>query len=240
MDQYTNMAILHKTEDGSNTLYSDRYQQTYHSRHGAATESLHVFLSSAGVTSRLHTLTPTRVLEMGFGTGLNFFLTADQALKTQTELAYWSIEQNLLAPDLIARLEFEHLLDHQDLIKAFISWRANLAMNPADGLYTFQFNDNLRLHLIIGNAIDCPLPNLAFDAVYLDAFSPDKNPELWTISFLSRLACVTAPNARLTTYSARGLVRRNLDTAGFDVQKMPGPPGKREMIVATRRSSLAP
>lgn len=231
------MATLRKTGDGSNTLYSDQYQQTYHSIHGAATESLYVFLSSAGVIDRLNENLPTHILEVGFGTGLNFFLTADRALKTTTKLEYWSIEQNLLAADVFVQLAFEHLIHHQDLYHAFIIWRSSLQLAPLKELYTFVFNDTLRLHLVIGDAVDCQLPALAFDAVYLDAFSPDANPELWTTSFLSRLAAVTDPGAKLATYSARGLVRRNLNAAGFDIQKIPGPPGKREIVVATRRSS---
>lgn len=231
------MVNLHKTGDGSNTLYCDQYRQTYHSIHGAVTESNHVFVSSAGISQRLKNKLPTCLLEVGFGTGLNFFLTADQALEMSANLEYWGLEQHLLPPDLFAQLAFEAFVDHQELIHAFIAWRSGLEMNPPDGLYTFGFSDTLRLHLLIGNAVDCPLPAVDFDAVYLDAFSPDVNPELWTINFLARLADVTTPGAKLTTYSARGLVRHNLAAAGFAVQKMPGPPGKREIVVGTRLSS---
>ena len=78
------------------------------------------------------------------------------------------------------------------------------------------------------------LPDVRHDAVYLDAFSPDVNPELWTSAFLARLYTVTKPGGRLATYSAKGQVRRDLEAVGFAVEKRPGPPGKREMLVAVK------
>jgi tRNA U34 5-methylaminomethyl-2-thiouridine-forming methyltransferase MnmC len=126
------------------------------------------------------------------------------------------------------------LLHSPRLTSAFIEWRALLPDRPRNALYTFSFNDTLRLHLSIGDATCGPLPDQAIDAVYLDGFSPDVNPELWTAPFLKEIAGTMKTGGRLATYSARGLVRRNLTEAGFDVQKAPGPPGKREMLLATR------
>ena len=230
----TPMMKLKATKDGSYTLYSDSYRQTYHSVFGAETESRHVFLDNSGVRERLACKKTTRVLEVGFGTGLNFFLTADLALASDAPLTYYAFENNLLPAPVLEQLSYEKLLSFPDLVTRVLSWRASLPQPAPHGTLLCEFESDVSLAVIHADACTFEVETAPFDAVYLDAFSPDENPELWTRRFFRRLGSMLAPNACLATYSARRTVRENLALAGFNVEKRPGPPGKREIIVARR------
>ncbi len=225
---------LQHTADGFNTLFHSTYGQTYHSRHGARTEAMHVFLAGAGVVDRLIKRLPTKVLEVGFGTGLNFLLTAHQAASTSTPLQYVALEKEVLSHEMLAALNHGARCNARSLQDALLAWRRSLPAVPPPGSYTHAFSDMLSLDLIVGDATETSIPAHAYDAIYLDAFSPEGNPELWTPAFLSKLLAVMRPGGMLATYSAKGAVRRTLETLGFDVEKRPGPPGKREMIVAKK------
>ncbi len=222
------------TADGFDTLYSPAYGQTYHSKHGALAEARHVFLEGAGVDERLAQGLSTRVLEVGFGTGLNFLLTAHRAAASQAPLHYVALEKDVLPAGVLAGLNHGPRLDALALRDALVAWRRALPEPPPFGIHGRRFSEILLLDLIVGDATIAPLPNLAFDAVYLDAFSPDANPELWTPDFLGRLFEVMRPGGKLATYSAKGSVRRGLEAVGFRTGKRSGPPGKREMLVAVR------
>lgn len=220
------------TADGTDTLFSERYDQTYHSHHGAGTETRHVFLDGSGMAERLAAGKSTRILEVGFGTGLNFLMTAQCALDGRAALDYVALERDLLPADTLAALNHGRRLGAERLQDRLVAWRAELPPTVAPGSYAFSSAD-LALTLLIGDATEIQLTT-DFDAVYLDAFSPDANPELWTASFLRHLFEALRPGGRLATYSAKGSVRRALAEAGFLVAKRPGPPGKRECVVATR------
>ncbi len=220
------------TADGFDTLYSTVYGQTYHSTHGALTEARHVFLEGTGAAERLAQHRPTRVLEVGFGTGLNFLLTARRAASARTRLHYTALEKEVLPAEVLARLNHGQRLDAVPLSEALLAWRRTLPPAPPPGLYHHSFSETLSLHLVVGDATEASIPAPAYHAVYLDAFSPDANPELWTPAFLARLFAAMHPGGTLATYSAKGSVRRALEVVGFRVEKRPGPPGKREMLVA--------
>jgi len=226
---------LQPTADGSDTLYSAQYRQTFHSTHGALIEAEHVFLNGAGGRARLDAGQPTRVLEVGFGTGLNFLLTAHHSRLAETALHYVSLEKNLLPAKTLDQLNHGQMLPAAaDIRQAFLQWRAGLPQLAPPAKFRWDFVDLLVLDLAIGDATQGPIPNLGFHAVYHDAFSPDANPELWTPEFFARLFNVLAPGGKLATYSVKGAVRRALQAVGFKVQKQPGPPGKREMLVALK------
>ncbi len=222
------------TKDGSYTLYSERYKQTYHSINGSRTEAEHVFLRGTGIAGRLERLPESSVLEVGFGTGLNFLLTADLALMSNASLTYWAYERQLPDPDELQDLNYDALLKHPPLCEALLAWQKTLHDLHEEGLLTWRFSDRLTLHLITGDATRAPAPDAPVDAIYLDAFSPDENPELWTIPFLQKLYDALKSDGTLATYSAKSLVRKNLMEAGFAITKRPGPPGKREMLTARK------
>jgi tRNA U34 5-methylaminomethyl-2-thiouridine-forming methyltransferase MnmC len=230
---------IQKAADGFDTLFSEQYNQTYHSIHGVLQESQHVFLDGAGVETRLKNKKETSILEIGFGTGFNFFLTASKAIENEASLNFTSIENNFLDYNLFSRLNHNQLPNIKKLYDKFLSWRKNQPQNPQPGIYKIDFTNNskpyqIQLNLVIGNAVEVSLPVHKYDAVYLDAFSPDDNPELWTVSFLKKLFLAMNPGAMLSTYSAKGNVRRAMTKAGFEVSKRPGSLGKREMLAARK------
>lgn len=221
------------TADGSQTLYSERYGQTFHSDKGAVTESKHVFLWASGVTARLERSLTTSILEVGFGTGLNFFLSADLALKTETPMTFVSLEQSLLSSETVQGLGYEEGLEHPELLTDYCQFRDALGPEPG-GKQVFKFKD-VRLELLLGEATEQNLGENRFDAIYQDAFSPDANAELWSETFFTKLLHALKPGGKLTTYSVKGEIRRRLKSLGFEVEKIPGPVGgKREMLRATK------
>ena len=221
------MTDIQTTADGSPTLYSERYGESFHSNKGALTEANHVFLQGTGVAKRLEHH-PTHLLEVGFGTGLNFFLTADVALKHKTALHYTALEKDLLSAEAFASLGFEKYLEQPALFERFLAWRR------LEESETFEFEE-VRFELLFGEATEQTLPENTFHAVYQDAFSPDKNPELWSEAFLGKLRQSLTADGVLSTYCVKGAVRRRMQALGFSVEKRLGPPGgKREMLVARK------
>jgi tRNA U34 5-methylaminomethyl-2-thiouridine-forming methyltransferase MnmC len=225
---------IETTRDGSKTLRSERYAQTFHSDKGALTESKHVFLESSEVAPTLRMGKTQNVLEIGFGTGLNFFLSADVALNHQASLSYVALEQTLLPAILIQQLGYEEHLENKEVLESYLKFRESLPDDVANGQYSFEYK-MVRLELLIGEATTQMFDANSFDAIYQDAFSPDANPELWSETFFAHLYHSLKPNGKLTSYSVKGDVRRALQSVGFKVEKRPGPPGgKREMLVATK------
>ena len=225
---------MQDTADGSRTLYSERYAQTFHSDKGAITESKHVFLRASGVAERSHQGKATAVLEVGFGTGLNFFLTADLALESKAPLRFVSLEHTLLPASTVTQLSYGRYLKYP-VLERYLNFREGLPDEVAAGAYTFEVEEKVRLELLIGEATQQAFEATSFDAVYQDAFSPDANPELWTETFLAKLYRALKPGGVLTTYSVKGEVRRRLQGLGLEVEKRPGPPGgKREMLWARK------
>ena len=210
-----------QTADGSLTLHSERYGESYASRHGALSQSRRVFLE--GSATDLHP--SPRVLELGFGLGLNFRTTLNSAASRGAALEYRAFELYPLAASRLAEVAQG---ETQPLWLALLrAWDAGAAagqLELTDGLH--------RLHIIFADASAAALPGNWASAVYLDGFSPAKNPELWTPQLLLRLAGSLAPGGVLATYSAAGAVRRGLTAAGLKVKKQRGLAGKREFVVA--------
>ena len=224
---------LRETGDGSLTLYSERYGQTFHSQHGAVRESRHVFLEASGVVGRLAAGQPARILEIGFGTGLNFFLTAQAAVESGAPLHYLALERELLPAGQVRQLGYGEVAP--DVLPGYLAFREGLG-TAAPGSIRFSLGP-VELTLALGEATEAPLGAEHFDTIYHDAFSPDANPELWTREFIGSLLPVLRPNGTLVTYSVKGEVRRLLAGLGLQVEKLPGPPGgKREMLRAVKET----
>lgn len=211
---------LEQTADGSSTIYLPDLDEHYHSVKGALTESTHIFINCGLRHCRKSDVT---VFEVGFGTGLNAALTA---LSTDNRLIdYHSVERYPLSADDAAAYSRTVEAPVDGMIRQLnaAAWDAPTAVTP-------QFT----LHKILGDVATTPLPE-GIDVVYFDAFAPEKQPEMWSESIFSRIYDAITDGGILTTYCAKGAVRRLLQSVGFTVERLPGPPGgKREILRATK------
>lgn len=215
-------ATVELTADGSRTAFSARYGEHYHNRNGAATQARHVFLEG----SQTHTHPAPRVLEIGFGLGLNFLTSLADAHERGVPLEYRAIELAPQPRELLAQIAVDHPGSRLPL------WRALLTVWPhgADELEVA----GRHLAVDIGDATVLALPQGWASAIYLDGFSPAVNPELWSEAFIARLAEALAPGGWIVTYSAAGDVRRAFEAAGLAVERRSNVAGKREYLAAQR------
>lgn len=211
------------TEDGSHTLYQSELDEPYHSMHGAIQESMHVFINQG-----FHCINKVgvHILEIGFGTGLNLLLTLRESVKKGISVHYHAVEKYPIIPAEYTKLNYESVIE--GLPKGILQ---KIHTAPWDQTVNLVGNFSLRKELSDFRSMS---PEGIFDLVYFDAFAPDKQPELWSPKVFSGIAKLTKPGALLLTYSSKGSVRRTLSGSGFQVNKLPGPPGKREMIRAER------
>lgn len=221
---------LQATEDGSLTLYTPRFGEHYHSTHGAVQESRHIYTGLA-LEGRLATWhqdkeRPLRLFEVGLGTGLNALLTALIANKEQIPIHYTSIEKYPLAEEVFHHLSYEDIVGEgsDELLR-----RLHESPWGEDVSITSFFT----LHKVLGDLTDYTFPQ-ALDVVYYDAFSPEAQPELWEERLFLSLYNAMNCQATLATYCAKGVVRRALQHAGFSVERLSGPPGKREVLRAVK------
>jgi tRNA U34 5-methylaminomethyl-2-thiouridine-forming methyltransferase MnmC len=218
------------TGDGSPTLYVPALDEHYHSHHGAARESRHVFIE-AGLRPLLAAgrgqQQPLRLLEVGLGTGLNALLTLEAAQPAGAAVAYDGYETVPLPATAVAALapQWEAIPALQD---AFAQLHAAPWDEPLALTATFSLTKRL------AEVQKAPLPISHYDLIYFDAFAPEKQPELWTEDVFAKLYAAAAPGAVLVSYCAQGQFRRNLRAAGWRTEKLPGPPGKREMTRAQK------
>ena len=217
------------TGDGSHTILSGQYGVPYHSIHGAITESLHVFIAAGLEHLLLKQDIPDvlNVLEIGFGTGLNALLTLDSSNRTEQSIDYTGIEPNPLAQ---AQLDELNYLGQENLELYFDEYRLMHTVGEGQSL---PVSPNFRFSIIRQSLQQASLPAGHFNLVYYDAFAPTAQPEMWTVETLEIVARAMHTDGVLVTYCAQGQFKRNLRALGFDVESIPGPPGKREMVRAT-------
>jgi len=208
------------SKDGSSTLFAPGFDEHYHSIHGAIQESLHVFLR-AGL-SQLEKK-QIAILEMGFGTGLNALLTALHGAK---EIDYTSLEAYPVPAEMLQTLNYAEQIGGKapELFSKIhqLPWEEKGAVLDHFSLKKVQ----VRLE-------DFETTD-SFDLIYYDAFAPSAQAELWTEQIFLKLYAFLNPGGILVTYCAKGNVRRAMIASGFQVEKIPGPPGKREMLRARR------
>lgn len=223
------VSCVQLTRDGSRTLFSVDYDQTYHSHHGAEQESLHVFFEVNGLAQALRAGRPLRVLEIGYGTALNALILASRAAEATHPVELVSLEKNRLP------IRTQRALHHERLRAIDPDIHAEWLDFEASGNPVWRHGP-FTLEVIEGDARETPWDRgRPFDFVWHDAFSPDANQELWTAEFLARVFRSMALGGVLSTYSVKGTVRRALASLGFGVARVPGPPGgKREVLVAHR------
>ncbi|WP_290799327.1 tRNA (5-methylaminomethyl-2-thiouridine)(34)-methyltransferase MnmD [Flavihumibacter sp. UBA7668] len=217
--------IVQATSDGSHTIAVPEMDVTYHSKHGAIQESKHVFIE-AGLKYQMEKTEGTfNLFEMGFGTGLNALLTV---LENSTRLIrYESLEAFPLEPAMAGSLNYGELLPNKNA-RNFLR-----QLHEANWNEWVSITDSFQLCKRNQDLIDFNSAEL-IDLIYFDAFAPTAQPKLWTESIFRKLNKWMKPTGVLVTYCSKGDVRRAMVAAGLQVEKIPGPPGKREMVRAIK------
>ncbi len=213
------------TTDGSHTVFSEKFKAFYHSKHGAIQESNHIFIE-AGLKYFFKEQKQVSIMEMGFGTGLNMLLTFLFSETISTQIRYETVEAYPIDNEILENINYTNVLNRNDLSSLFKSfhsskWNEEVYVNP-EFTYFKHFNKIEESHF-----------NQLFDLVFFDAFAPEDQEELWTPDIFKHISQFLKPNSILVSYCAKGSFKRALIAAGFKVEKVPGPPGKREIIRAT-------
>ncbi|NDV47410.1 SAM-dependent methyltransferase [Paludibacter sp. 221] len=212
------------TKDGSHTLFSPMVQECYHSENGAIQESEHIFIKAGWESCDK---TDIKIFEVGFGTGLNAFLTLLKAKEQGKSVSYTSVEYFPVGGDILNKLNYVQQIDAESeccfkkLHEAV--WDTRESITPFFTLEKIQA-DFTKLQLTD-----------SYDLIYFDAFSPEKQPEMWSQQIFDMLYRHANEGAVLTTYCSKGIVRRAMQAAGFFVERLPGPPGKREILRAIKK-----
>ncbi len=215
------------TNDGSHSISIPEMNVTYHSVHGAIQESMHVFIEAGLKNSGLLDLIGVHtILEVGFGTGLNALLSLLEADKYKNRLYYTAIELFPLDEKAIHQLNYCSQLDQPQYQQRFEK------MHQCGWEEMYEITEFFRLTKLKTNLVDFNWKEEQFNIVYFDSFAPASQPELWTKEIFEKLYHAMTPGGILVTYCSKGDVRRAMQSAGFTVEKIPGPPGKREMLRA--------
>jgi tRNA U34 5-methylaminomethyl-2-thiouridine-forming methyltransferase MnmC len=245
-NEHTDIHLI-ETSDGSHSLFVPALNETYHSRHGAIQESQWVFIKqgleyaclnkgprmhemefgNAQVTSREGRVPEqkhVRIHEVGFGTGLNALLAMQWAEENQVHVHFTTLETNVLSPELAAQLNYASAeKERSDFLKTHTcKWNEDVTITSYFTLHKAQ------------RRVQDEQAENQYDVVFYDAFGPPTQPEMWTLAIFQRMYAALKSGGIFVTYCAKGQVRRDLQAAGFSVERLPGPPGKREMLRATK------
>jgi len=211
-----------QTKDGSTTIHLEEWNESYHSKHGAIQEAKHVFIKNGLSLFKNKTLS---ILEIGFGTGLNAFISFLEAQKMDQTIDYVGVEAYPVAPEEILSMNYVDELEAQNQLAVFeqmhqCNWEEKTVLSNNFSLTKrkqfFQDIDDVE----------------QFDLIYFDSFGYRVQPELWSTAIFQKMYDALKENGVLVTYAARGVVKRSMIEVGFKVEKLEGPPGKREMFRA--------
>lgn len=212
------------TSDGSHTLFVPEIDECYHSTHGAIQESRHIFIEAALKQTEKPEI---NVFEVGFGTGLNALLALVEAERSGKSIHYTTLEKYPVAAEKAFLLNYPAMLDvnYKDVF---------------DKMHTCEWGEKVEITPFFEiEKIKCDFTDFqhksTYDVVFFDAFSPEKQPEMWSQEQFEKIYAHCNPGAILTTYCSKGIVRRALQNAGFEVERLPGPPGKREILRAIKK-----
>ena len=212
-----------QTNDGSTSIYLPDWNESYHSKHGAIQEANHVFIKN-GLS--LFEGKPVSILEIGFGTGLNALITYYESLKNQQTIHYVGVEAYPVSIEEVVQINYPTEIN-SSLNDAFqllhtSNWETEIQFNSN---FTFKKRKQFFQEIKDSNT---------FDLIYFDAFGYDKQPELWSVVIFKSMFDALKKNGILVTYACRSILKRNMIEAGFKVEKLPGAPGKREMLRAIK------
>lgn len=223
------------TSDGSTSIHLPDWNEQYHSKHGAIQEAYHVFIKAGfekflDIISQINETTQTNIsiLEIGFGTGLNAFITFLEANKKNIKVDYVGVEAYPVAADEVEKLNYVAELKAENNQADFdqmhsISWDEKQPISN-----DFLLTKRKQFFADISDVN-------TFDLIYFDAFGATNQPELWTEEIFKKMYVALKVGGVLTTYAAKGSVRRAMQTVGFTVERLAGPPGKREMLRAVKK-----
>lgn len=213
-----------RTKDGSTTIHIKDWDECYHSKHGAIQEAQHVFIKNG---LALYQNQSVSILEIGFGTGLNAFITYLESKKLNLDIDYVGVEAYPVSISELSAMNYVSELNADDKNAIFnlfheSNWEEKVVIDPFFSLTKRQqFFEEI-------NDFE------QFDLIYFDAFGYRVQPDLWSTSIFEKMYTALRPGGKLVTYAARGVVKRSMIEVGFTVEKLPGPPGKREMFRATK------
>lgn len=228
MEQENSFVEIITTEDGSHSLLRKDLGEHYHSTFGAIQESEHIFIA-AGLSHALDRYSELNILEIGFGTGLNAWLTMRHTPKNYP-IKYYGVEAFPLSSEVTSRLNYaDETQEGKELFQSLHTapWEELVSIVPG-----------FSLHKIHSRAEEMVFPSDFFHLVYFDAFAPQYEPCLWTAEIFKTLFKAMKPGGILVTYCCKGEVKRKLKNAGFTLSKLPGPKGKREFLKAEKPLSL--
>ena len=228
--KFEEMNKIIQTADGSNTLYNETIGEHYHSKHGAVQESLHVFIDAGLKKAIQDSTTPTvTILEVGFGTGLNYILSVNHCLKNDIQLNYTGIEAFPISKEELLLTNFGNYVP----APVWESLTANYEQAIGHIVQLFP-TQQLEIALCTLTAFKS---NVLFDVIYFDAFSVQHQPEMWTDEILAHTCSFLKSGGIFVTYAITGNLKRALKKVGMTIEKLPGAPGKREMLRATKSSA---
>tara|TARA_B100001758_G_scaffold247581_1_gene266035 strand:+ start:12015 stop:12728 length:714 start_codon:yes stop_codon:yes gene_type:complete len=210
------------TNDGSHSIFHSKINECYHSKHGAIVEAEHVFIRNGFSAAHKKQL---NILEIGFGTGLNALLTLQKAVQKKITVNYHTVELYPLDKIHYSKLNFTELIgiEKDNLLRLHTSkWEEECKINTF-----FNFKK-------INTDLQKFISELKFDIIYFDAFSPEKQPELWTNTVFMKMHNYLKKDGFLVTYCAKGIVKRTMKSVGFEIIVLDGPPGKRQMTRANK------
>jgi tRNA U34 5-methylaminomethyl-2-thiouridine-forming methyltransferase MnmC len=219
----TNKLVI--TNDGSHSIYNPEVNETYHSKHGAIVEAEYVFIKNGLLAENKKQF---NILEVGFGTGLNALLTAQKAQQKKIDINYHGIELYPVPKESYIQLNFTELIGEEKsklLNLHECNWEEEHVINKF-----FKLTKN-------EIALENYTSKTKFDIIYFDAFSPEKQPELWTAEVFQNMYDLLKEDGFLVTYCAKGVVKRTMKTVGFEIIVLDGPPGKRQMTRANKTTS---
>jgi len=209
------------TEDGSHTLYIPDLDEHYHSTHGAIQESLHIYINQGLLQVEKESI---NILEIGFGTGLNAFLTFAYSQLKKLKVNYITIEKYPLTEAEYKKLNYPDSIfpEFKDVFEQIHTATWNEPTN---------ISSHFKIQKIQADLLSFSFEKLPlFDLVYYDAFAPGKQPEMWTDEIISKVSSSVTTNGIVVTYCAKGSVRRSFSSAGFAMSRLPGPIGKKEIL----------
>ena len=214
-----------QTSDGSTTIHIPEWKESYHSKHGAIQEANHVFIKN-GLS--LFEGRDIAIMEIGFGTGLNAFITFLESSKLKQDIDYVGVEAYPVSNEELAAMNYV----------------AELGVSSQQSIFNLMHQSNWEEKCIINGHFDLTkrkqffddiVDENYFDLIYFDAFGYHVQPDLWSTEIFRKMYSALKDNGVLVTYAARGVVKRSMIEVGFTVEKLAGPPGKREMFRATKK-----